>query len=1032
MKFRICLVSVFALLLTTLSAAPLPVPQTGDMLQITLEGLLSQNPNTPGRALMMAFNRLNGHWLMGGGHSPSFNRGTHRGVIRFAEPDTLERFRLQLDLQGDAWVRGGFAEVSVTWQSEDGRNYLGRFEGQALGQAVSGIARGIYLPAVGPLPGFETAVRGEHPRLLLRRAELPALRERAETEFGRAALARFPESAVGLGVLYHLREDPAYAGRAMEAVRVHMADMDSGDKSIRHRFWGYRLEQIAITYDLCHAAWPEDFRAEVQAYILALVRRMHRERGSWTEYVQWHPENAYNASMIYSSVIGMLVLADVTGRPPAAPQAPEIDAIAAQAWTGDPALPRVAVEPGEMPATVWYSGPVSQEQFHAFREANGDLGVLTLDPEAIRILPRDSETRGIERNRHTGNHYAICVNRASGTAFDTWNIFAARWQVTEGGIYHYASHHGGVVPYLNGVRVGNSTLLRLEPGEYTLVLAAPLGRPNPWAGVFVRPTLRPVTDAEVEEMQAAKNELYAQAMIFYRQERADWEALGGIDPAVTSLLRDALFWFRLFEETKFGAAGSQVGSTNSLALEGAGLMTTLFRRATGRPLARDNGLAFWLPRKLMAFSWTADGQEIGQDFFGRADFRTIGFQDERDNRGLVLASHFPAIAPEFQPAALWFWQKAGDPLTARSLPRANRLIDAGHPGTSYNSIPVYAFLHMPPTMTAKPPAEVLPLNWVDPLTGDVIFRNGFLNETDIVLQATAQQVPNRAGRQTSGAFALRGLGHNWTADQVVSMTTAAGRTEHPLVLTQHPAQHLDGTGRVLGTRTFADGSGLIHMDLTEAYRMRVPDGEGFLQTWDNAGVLYPESLVDDGGRISAFRSMLIDYSGDAGVPAVLIIHDRLTGVEDHFWSWPLGVEAVNRRGSQRINTPIERIEIPTPENVRFFENGFHLHKEGAQMTVRFLSDAPLELGMTGLQNIRHIVHSTYQVRTRSLITASGSDSYLAIITLQEGEAPEITTRQQGNTSEITIGNATYLLRNGRIDFANRSDEIQPPPLAGRE
>ena len=256
-----------------LRAEPLPLPQSGSMLQVTLEGLLFQNPDTPGRALMMEFNRLGDHWFMGGGQAPSYNRGTHRGVITFAEADSLDAFRMQVDVQGDAWVRGGFVEVDITWETDDGENFTGTYKGKSLGEKVAGVARGVYFPPSDLLPGFTAAERGQHPRLLLNASDLPALREKADTEFGREALVRFEESAVGLGMLYLLRDDPAYAERAKEAVKVHMADMESGSKSIRHRFWGYRLEQVALTYDLCYHAWPEAFRIEVQDYIRAMDRK---------------------------------------------------------------------------------------------------------------------------------------------------------------------------------------------------------------------------------------------------------------------------------------------------------------------------------------------------------------------------------------------------------------------------------------------------------------------------------------------------------------------------------------------------------------------------------------------------------------------------------------------------------------------------------------------------------------------------------------------------------------------------------------
>ena len=59
---------------------------------------------------------------------------------------------------------------------------------------------------------------GEHPRILFRKHELPALRARAKTPLGKAALAKMDSGPVGLGVKYQITGDKQLAAKAIPLV----------------------------------------------------------------------------------------------------------------------------------------------------------------------------------------------------------------------------------------------------------------------------------------------------------------------------------------------------------------------------------------------------------------------------------------------------------------------------------------------------------------------------------------------------------------------------------------------------------------------------------------------------------------------------------------------------------------------------------------------------------------------------------------------------------------------------------------------
>lgn len=158
--------------------------------------------------------------------------------------------------------------------------------------------------------GFVAPRPGEHPRLLFRKADLPALRKKAQTAEGKAILARlrktldgadgytmtksfnpqkgpvekdgsgkFAETAplgsytfshvVGYGLLYQLTGEKKYADLGRQSVEAALEGYR--DRDSRYAFKapfgalraGPALGWTAVGYDLCYDGWDEDFRKKV-------------------------------------------------------------------------------------------------------------------------------------------------------------------------------------------------------------------------------------------------------------------------------------------------------------------------------------------------------------------------------------------------------------------------------------------------------------------------------------------------------------------------------------------------------------------------------------------------------------------------------------------------------------------------------------------------------------------------------------------------------------------------------------------------
>jgi hypothetical protein len=154
-----------------------------------------------------------------------------------------------------------------------------------------------------PTQGHEPLQPGEHPRLLFRRKDVAGLRQKAQTPEGKAIVARLrallgggealpttfnptpphnndksPKLPIGTfttwhgagyGMLYQLSGERKYADLARKAVQL--AFDGKVDRDNRYAWIspgtglraGSVLTAIALAYDLCYDAWPDDFRRKV-------------------------------------------------------------------------------------------------------------------------------------------------------------------------------------------------------------------------------------------------------------------------------------------------------------------------------------------------------------------------------------------------------------------------------------------------------------------------------------------------------------------------------------------------------------------------------------------------------------------------------------------------------------------------------------------------------------------------------------------------------------------------------------------------
>ncbi len=233
-----------------------------------------------------------------------FSSMDHEGTVTSARTEGgTTVLDLDVIVHPDPWVDGGKAAYRLALERQ-GDRLVGTYEGTFRGKPVAGRAGGTVAETLWPSPveGWTPLARGEHPRLMVRKADLPRLRERAATETGKRIVERlkmllggaeaFPEDrstatqaygksnrvaiggytvshGTGYGMLYQLTGDKAYADLARRAVELSFEGVRDRDNRYSWHQPGGKLRagpsyaQIACAYDLCYDAWDPAFRRTV-------------------------------------------------------------------------------------------------------------------------------------------------------------------------------------------------------------------------------------------------------------------------------------------------------------------------------------------------------------------------------------------------------------------------------------------------------------------------------------------------------------------------------------------------------------------------------------------------------------------------------------------------------------------------------------------------------------------------------------------------------------------------------------------------
>lgn len=268
----------------------------------------------------------NGVWqkdVYGRGLSRLVHSGHIRDIKSSAAQSVLD---VRMVIAGDAWIRGFTADYRLTLRVHE-RKVTGTYTYRADDQAYEGKLTGRIedLPEVAK--DFVPPQPGEHPRLLIRRSEIPRLKQLAQSPWGKKLIARMKKirpddhsiadvpgdpylpkgiSAYGLanGLLFNLTGELKYADNCRQFIEATWNDNSGNNMESANR----RLT-IALTYDLAYHGLPPDFRTIVAGWI-----------GNATAY---NLRRAPKVTNIHPDVYLGGAAQDKTSAPPAAKPEPE-------------------------------------------------------------------------------------------------------------------------------------------------------------------------------------------------------------------------------------------------------------------------------------------------------------------------------------------------------------------------------------------------------------------------------------------------------------------------------------------------------------------------------------------------------------------------------------------------------------------------------------------------------------------------------------------------------------------------------------
>lgn len=937
-------------------------------------------PDAP--TLMFDIQRDGQTWSRGWATVGDVWKSAHPGYVTSstATDDTLQ-LKMDVDVRPDTWAREGFGQYVISLKKSAEGRFEGGYTGTFKGVTLKGKADARVLPAA---KVYQPPVaNGEHPRLLFRKADLPALQAKAKTPFGQGALKAMEERAekndlVAMGVLYQLTGEKKWAQRAIPVMEKFMKQGLVSDQFGNNV--GERTMPAAIAYDCMHDAWPADFREKVETFFLFVVHAINQTQGALNTGINWHVSSNWSAPIYMGAGYAGLAMYGDQGPPPERPAepVPVAQASPAKDLQVGPGVPRSTWQNDKMPQDWIYAGGFVADDLKAgdplaslggaekARPAVGTVLKAGARQDAFRALSKDKD-KGYYDLRGT---VMIDITNAIGRVYHSRSYLYHIMDVPQAGWYRVGLSYGGAVMYINGTPRRDGEYVQLEAGAYPLLVQVDIAQTNPWGRDLLLPRLILESQDAANTYAAQVARRHAERLKIWEHEMALYRANGGRDPAKDMAFEITRRMMYTHFRGSVGTGGFQAEITHygMIATGQAIKYAPAYRSVMGRDLSPFADITHHVPQKLFNHIFLKDGH-IAQEINGQIDV---------DARYWAWGY---TIAPEaYKPAVLWAWMREAKAQTVDGLIPTD---------------PVLAFLHVSPDSQPHEPKGIMPLTWDAPGFGYAGFRNGWEGQSDILLQVFARtSTIGGWNGPNGGTFRLAGLGTTWAHGPKDRNRI---RSEENVVLLPDDTINLNAQARIVHLDQRPDGSGSLTMDMNDIYA--APN--------KNAGRLYqrygnwkrPSAFADSG--INGLRAVAVDYSGRGGAPMVLVVVDRINGGGKKVWAWQLAKG--DPRGKTEGDLPLTKVAGQT----------FTVQKENATLRGTFVGATEMKLvaetrqftmlGGAGSSRGKELSRPVDGIFAE---TQEKNAEIVAVITLGHGAPPTVTSKREGNKLTLTVGKLT--------------------------
>ena len=905
-------------------------------------------------------------------------------VVESASDKNGEFLRVRLHIRRDRWMDiVGEATYDVRLKVENDK-CAGAWTGVVHGQETGGKVGGPVKP-VRVVAEFVPPKPGEHPRLLIRKQQLPALRKKAETPWGKQRMAelRADKSLAAQAFVYALtgdatRVEPVKA-RIVKAIEKHDWFCIGGNQHDP----AFRVVEQLIAFDMIHDACDKEFRQRVINHVADKLEMCY-----WGAYnTQFNGYDRSNWSLMFRSAAGMMALA-VLDTPLDNPDTPARQELLHITPPKDLKIGKdvpVTVQDSEKPIGAWLYGGTLKEPFNgdAFKDSGGmaaarpEVGTA-VENTTFRSLAGDEVKEGRDLGSLEIRKGAVDLRKLTGGKYLLANYLYCVLEVKEAGYYMFESNNNpkGVrqrVAYLGGHRIYPKEYMQLDAGRYPLLVRVwnePVGgwEPHVFWCRFVK----------ADE---------ATAMAWHLPRAAGVKA----DDAAGKDWRDVvakktpwnLVALRRLRQAQHEAEGYFVKGLGDFGWNQEGEAYTRHAIRLGIPLAFCYRNVFGLDmdgadRLGMNMALCTAATIFSEDGARMQSFSVGGGPMDVD----LYSRAFGFVPDRLQPAVLGAWNKS------LALAEAGKLVDPHGVITTHDGLSkVMRFINTPLEMVEKNPGDILNRVTVDRRKGGYVFRNRWKDKDDCVVQLFANS--NMPGGTWSsnqgGTFRITGLGSYWVVRGQSYGNGASARGIKDPSLYQNMVdigEHaLGGCPQAWTTysRLGKNGSGVVSLNMDEIYKQM----EG--RNWKDLG-------------IRAVRSLATDYSGASGAPCLVAVADRLTGTQgDNTW----------------------QMALPRELEVAIDGNNFTVTaKSGETLKGTVVLPANAETTTVNYDHVHEInYHGGHNHRKflRRALLVKGTDKdqdFLVVMTIQRGDAPKCKTRK----GTATIGKQKVSFDGSRIEL----------------